>query len=203
MIRRSNLPSYLTQAEIRALFAAISNPRDRLLFALAYAYGLRVGEIVHLDRDDVDLERRRIRIQRLKGGLSGERPIFRSLLPLLKQYLESRGNSTDAPLRGPSGPPQDAADPGSLPPLRNRSRVTCLPPPCSRPSPFHGRPPPRLGRTMAECCVSTSNIVGAGGNLHAVATQIGMYLAVLKVPRIVCHKKLRRGHEAVPAPSSR
>jgi integrase len=47
MIRRSSkLPSYPTQAEVRALFAAISNLRDRTLFGLAYAYGLRVGEIV-------------------------------------------------------------------------------------------------------------------------------------------------------------
>ena len=35
MIRRfSKLPSYLTQAEIRALFTAISNLRDRTLFGL-------------------------------------------------------------------------------------------------------------------------------------------------------------------------
>jgi integrase len=90
MIRRSSKrPSYLTQAEVRALFAAISNLRDRTLFGLAYAYGLRVGEIVLLDRDDIDLERGRIRIRRLKGGLSGERPIFRNLLPLLREYLKA------------------------------------------------------------------------------------------------------------------
>jgi integrase len=77
MIARSRLPSYLTQRQVRQLFATISNPRDRALFSLAYAYGLRVGEIVLLDRDDIDLERGRIRIRRLKGGLSGERPIFR------------------------------------------------------------------------------------------------------------------------------
>jgi integrase len=98
MIRRSSkLPSYLTQAEVRALFAAISNLRDRTLFGLAYAYGLRVGEIVLLDRDDIDLERGRIRIRRLKGGLSGERLIFRNLLPLLREYLES-GKDQEAAL---------------------------------------------------------------------------------------------------------
>jgi integrase len=58
MIRRSNrLPSYLTQAELRALLAAVSNVRDRSMFDLAYAFGLRVGEIELLDREDVDLER--------------------------------------------------------------------------------------------------------------------------------------------------
>ena len=75
---------------MRQLFASISSLRDRALFAVAYAYGLRVGEIVLLDRDGIDLERGRIRIRRLKGGLSGERPIFRNLLPLPRQYLESR-----------------------------------------------------------------------------------------------------------------
>jgi len=103
VIRRSNLPSYLTQAEIRALFAAISNLRDRTLFALAYSYGLRVGEIVLLDRNNVDLERGRIRIRRLKGGLSGERPIFRNLLNLLRQHLESHSDSEPALFVGRQG----------------------------------------------------------------------------------------------------
>jgi integrase len=104
MIRRSNkLPSYLTQAEMRALFAAISSVRDRAMFALAYAFGLRVGEIELLDREDVDLERGRIRIHRLKGGLSGERPIFRNLLPLLRQYLASRTDSRRALFVGRQG----------------------------------------------------------------------------------------------------
>jgi len=78
MIAKPGLPSYVTQQQVRQLFATILKPRDRALFSLAYAYGLRVGEIVLLDRDDLDLERCRIRIPRLKGGLSGESPIFRN-----------------------------------------------------------------------------------------------------------------------------
>jgi integrase/recombinase XerC len=104
MNRRPNgIPSYLTQTEVRALFAAISNVRDRALFALVYAFGLRVGEIALLDRNDVDLERKRIRIRRLKGGLSGERPIFRNLVPLLEKYLASRKDSEPALFTGRQG----------------------------------------------------------------------------------------------------
>jgi integrase len=104
MIRRSNkLPSYLSQGEVKAFFAAISNVRDRAMFALAYAFGLRVGEIELLDRDDIDLERERIRIHRLKGGLSGERPIFRNLIPLLQQHLANRRNSHRALFVGRQG----------------------------------------------------------------------------------------------------
>src|SRR3974377_666051 len=62
MIRRPNrLPSYLTQTEVRAFFATISNVRDRAMFALAYAFGLRVGEIELLDREYIDLGPRLIR----------------------------------------------------------------------------------------------------------------------------------------------
>jgi integrase len=103
MIAKSRLPSYLTQRQVRQLFASISNPRDRALFSLAYAYGLRVGEIVLLDRNDIDLERGRIRIRRLKGGLSGERPIFQNLIPLLRQYLESRKDEEEALFVGLQG----------------------------------------------------------------------------------------------------
>src|SRR5690349_8862160 len=90
MIRRSSsLPRYLTQNQIHSLFGAILSRRDRALFGLVYGYGLRVGEVVLLDRSDIDLERQRIPIRRLKNGLSGERPIFRNLLPLLRQHLET------------------------------------------------------------------------------------------------------------------
>jgi integrase len=103
MIARSGLPSYLSQKQVRQLFASISSLRVRGLFAVAYAYGLRVGEIVLLDRDDIDLERGRIRIRRLKGGLSGERPIFRNLLPLLRQYLDCRRDQETALFIGLQG----------------------------------------------------------------------------------------------------
>jgi integrase len=147
MIRRSSkLPTYLTQAEIRALFAAISNLRDRKLFGLAYAYGLRLSEIVLLDRNDVDLERGRIRIRRLKGGLSGERPIFRNLLPLLRQYLESRRDNAEALFTGLPGQAQEAADSGSLPLLRDRGRPASRSPSHSCASPLGRRPRPRHGR---------------------------------------------------------
>jgi site-specific recombinase XerC len=81
----------------------ITNPRDRLLFGVAYAYGFRVGEIARLDRDDVDLERGRIRIRRLKGGLSAELPIFKNLLPGLGRYLEARSDTERALFAGRQG----------------------------------------------------------------------------------------------------
>jgi integrase len=150
VIRTSSLPTYLTQGEIRAFFAAISNPRDRLLFGLAYAYGLRVGEIVLLDRNDFDLERGQIRIPGLKGGLSGVRPIFRRLLPPLRQYLENR---KDEETRSSSASAADLGNGGSRiysaathrgrAPTRSRSR--------SCPEALGRGPPARCGRRHRLC----------------------------------------------------
>jgi hypothetical protein len=73
------------------------------MFALTYAFGLRVSAIELLDRENIDLQRERIRIHRLKGGLSGEGSIFRNLLPLLQQYLASRRDSDRALFVGRQG----------------------------------------------------------------------------------------------------
>ena len=101
----SRLPRYLTQLEVRAFFRAIDNPRDRALFALIYHYGLRVGEVALLRREDVDLERGRIVIKRLKGGAWTEQPLFSSTAGLLGRFLRSDTTAPDSPLfsgrRGP------------------------------------------------------------------------------------------------------
>src|SRR5713226_174524 len=42
--QKASLPRYLTQEEVKRLFAVIPSSRDRALFALIYHYGLRVEE---------------------------------------------------------------------------------------------------------------------------------------------------------------
>lgn len=72
------------------LFAVLHSTRDRALFALIYLYGLRVGEVALLRRGDVDLERGRIVIRRLKGGAWSERPLFAPAAALLRTHLATR-----------------------------------------------------------------------------------------------------------------
>ena len=74
--RYPRLPRYFTQDELRRFFAVIEDPRDLALFVLIYQSGLRVGEASLLRRSDVDLVRGRILIQRLKGGVWAEQPLF-------------------------------------------------------------------------------------------------------------------------------
>jgi integrase/recombinase XerC len=61
------LPAVLAQDEARALVEGADDPtpvglRDRLVLELLYATGIRVGELVRLDVDDVDRERRLVRV---------------------------------------------------------------------------------------------------------------------------------------------
>jgi integrase len=69
------LPKYLTQDELKKFFDTISSPRDKALFVLIYHYGLRVEEVTMISVEDVNLKNHRIRIQRLKNGLGGEKPL--------------------------------------------------------------------------------------------------------------------------------
>lgn len=81
---------YLTQEEVARFFLKIKNQRDRAMFNSIYKYGLRASEAGLLKIDDVDLDRRRIRIYRLKGGVSGEYGIFSDTSRLLNAYLKTR-----------------------------------------------------------------------------------------------------------------
>jgi len=99
------LPRYFTQPQLRAFFAQIGDSRDRSLFTLVYHYGLRVGEVALLQRGDVDLDRGRIVIRRLKGGAWREHPLWPATESALRTHLEATAEAPDAPLfagrRGP------------------------------------------------------------------------------------------------------
>lgn len=101
------LPKYLAQDEVRRFFRVIEDPRDRLLFLIIYLYGLRVGEVPLLQRGDIDLDRSRIVVRRLKNGYWAERPLFSSVARLARQYLvENVGVEGDPLFPGRDGPLQ-------------------------------------------------------------------------------------------------
>ena len=99
--------------------------RDRLLLALFAYAGLRRSELLGLDWDDVDLERRLLRVRKAKGGRQRAVPIHPALEPLFTAYLQLRARPGAGPLRRRPGPAADADDPDpDLPPLRRAAGVT-------------------------------------------------------------------------------
>ena len=100
---------YLDRGQTARLFAVIQDRRDRALFATVYHYGLRVSEATLIQLDDVDLQRGRIWIRRVKSGVGGERPLLRNTADLIAAYL---------PVRLRTGPELFTGRQGGLKPSR-------------------------------------------------------------------------------------
>ena len=74
---------------------------------LAYRHGLRDSEVGALTIQDLDLEKRKIYIRRLKGSLSGEYLLQDDEHKVLKAYLMERKRHTDILLPSNRGDPME------------------------------------------------------------------------------------------------
>ena len=88
---------FLSEGEVVLLLDAAKagrhGARDHLLLLAMFRHGLRVSEAVAIRRDEVDLDRARLWVRRLKGGLSVEQPIAGDELRAFRRYLASRGDA--------------------------------------------------------------------------------------------------------------
>src|SRR6266851_2684503 len=82
--------TFLTQDEVRRLFAVITGKRARALFHLAYHHGLRASEVSLLQRADVHEKQGRIYIPRVKGSIAKTYPLQPEDVRLLRAYLRTR-----------------------------------------------------------------------------------------------------------------
>jgi integrase/recombinase XerD len=88
--------TFLTQDEVRQLFAVITGPRDRALFPLAYHHGLRASEVSLLQCQDIHARQGRIYIPRVKGSISNTYPLQPEDLRRLRAYLRTREDDSPA-----------------------------------------------------------------------------------------------------------
>jgi site-specific recombinase XerD len=100
--KREALPDVLDRVELSRLLDVpghqgvwqrvhpVKVERDRLLLALFAYGGLRRSELLGLDWDDVDLERRLIRVRKAKGGRQRVVPLHPGLVPLVLAYQTTR-----------------------------------------------------------------------------------------------------------------
>jgi integrase/recombinase XerD len=88
--RFSYLPKFLTEDEINRLFAApdiatAEGIRDRAMFELMYAAGLRVSELVTLEEADIELQAGLVKCHG-KGSKERRVPLGKSAIHWLQQY---------------------------------------------------------------------------------------------------------------------
>jgi site-specific recombinase XerD len=108
--KREALPDVLGRAELSRLLDMPGSAgvwerlhagkveRDRLLPALFAYGGLRRAELLGIDCEDVDLDRRLLRIRNAKGGRDRVVPIHPGLVPLFLAYAKARPESRDPAL---------------------------------------------------------------------------------------------------------
>ena len=125
--RPQRLPRALKGEEVAALLDGIPagaplEQRDRALFELAYACGLRAEELVRLDLGRVDFDAEQVRVEG-KGGKTRVVPVGEHALRALQRYLErgrptlAGGNGCEALFLSKSGRRLSTSD------IRRRLRV--------------------------------------------------------------------------------
>jgi len=90
-------PYIYTDEEIVALMGAAGRLKTRLgsatmrtLIGLLAVTGMRVGEAIRLDRDDLDLERARLIVRHSKFGKSRQLPLHPTTITALREYINTR-----------------------------------------------------------------------------------------------------------------
>jgi integrase/recombinase XerD len=108
------IPYLYSQEEIAALMAATSSLRGELrqatyrtLIGLLAVTGMRIGEAIRLDNDDVDLRHGILTVHGTKFGKSRELPVHATTVAALRAYLRRRDRlcpeqATDAVLISPA-----------------------------------------------------------------------------------------------------
>jgi integrase/recombinase XerD len=101
------IPKALTEGEVEALLAAVVGDtarslRDRAIVETLYATGVRISELVGLDRRDLDLDDGLVRVLG-KGSKERIVPVGRSAREALTAYLADGRPQLARPDRSPSG----------------------------------------------------------------------------------------------------
>ena len=180
---RRPTPYVYCDEEIAALMAAAGRWRrwrSRLgaetlqtLIGLLAVTGMRIGEAIRLDREDLDFEHRRLRVLNSKFGKSRQLPLHPTTVKALREYLELRDHvhphvDTPALLITPTGKRLERRY-VEWQFARLRTRVGVTPRPGCRPTRLHDVRHTFAVRTMLGS-------YQAGGDAQARLAQLATYL---------------------------
>lgn len=78
-----------TQNQIKELYKNCENEQEKMILNIGYGCGLRVGEMVKLNKKDIDLQENRLIVESGKNNKRRIVPITNQIVIELKEYLES------------------------------------------------------------------------------------------------------------------
>ena len=84
--KERKLPTVLSLIEVKAILDAAENLKHRCLLMLVYSAGLRVGEVVRLELEDIDSDRMMIHIRGGKGKKDRYTILSPAVWELLQEY---------------------------------------------------------------------------------------------------------------------
>ena len=94
--RPKKLPECLTEDEVAKMLAVPTKKRDKVLLRVLYSTGIRISELVSLNKEDVDFNAGTIRISGGKGKKDRIVVIDDDTLKELNEYLKSRNDDLNA-----------------------------------------------------------------------------------------------------------
>ena len=87
--KERKLPNVLSQGEVIRLLGAVQNLKHKAILFLTYSSGLRVGEVVRLRLQDLDIERKTIFIHQGKGKKDRFTLLSETAFAIIQQYLRT------------------------------------------------------------------------------------------------------------------
>lgn len=88
--KEKKLPDVLTLNNILKLFKSVPNLKHKAILYLTYSSGLRVGEVVRLRMQDIDIERRTVRIKQGKGKKDRYSLLSDSAYDMVMSYVKEQ-----------------------------------------------------------------------------------------------------------------
>lgn len=89
-----SLPTFLNEEETKMLLGSIMNRRDLVIVRMLYASGLRVSELVNLDKDDI--EENMVRVHSGKGKKDRVTYVDDGTVALIEEYVNERKDRNTA-----------------------------------------------------------------------------------------------------------
>ena len=94
--KHRSIPVFLTRSELQSLQKTIKDTRgwqaerDYTAVSIILHTGIRLSELINIDVDDVDLNCRKLRLRRTKGGQPASKHINAKLKSILQDFIDQR-----------------------------------------------------------------------------------------------------------------